>query len=173
VEHEVRHVGRHGQPGGAPRVIWAAHLQLPPAPRRLLPPHRLPWRRLRRWDWSMPPASLQQPSSQVITCHQVMIHAGDLIRRCHACGVRKRWQLLTWRSGDWSAGAGPRPRGGGGWAGARGMGRGIICMGRVPIIWPGSSMPGGMGRPGMPGPGLGMPIPAARHKILSSCPRVH
>ncbi len=60
-------------------------------------------------------------------------------------------------------GAGPRPGGGRGWPAAMGMGRGIICicMGRVPIIGPDSIMPGGIGRPGMPGPGRGMFIPAA------------
>ena len=143
VEHEVRHVRRHGQPGGAPRVIWAAHLQLPPAPRRLLPPHRLPRRRLRRWNWSMPPASLQQPSSQVITCHQVMIHAGDLIRRCHACGLRK--------------GGSCSPGGLG--IGVRGQGHGLgeVVAGREPGAWAAASSAWGV----CPSSGLAAACPAA------------
>ena len=68
-------------------------------------------------------------------------------------------------------GAGPRPGGGRGWPAAMGMGRGIICMGRVPIMGPDSIMPGGIGRPGMPGPGRGMPIPAAGNQ--SSLRHVH
>ncbi len=78
--------------------------------------------------------------------------------------------VLTWRSWEWSGGAGPRPGGGRGCPAAMGMGRGIICIGRAPIICPGSSMPGGIGKPGMPGPGRGMPIPATQHRL--SLPKV-